>query len=35
MDYFEYIIKIYNSFINIITELKIEANDTLNKYGRF
>ena len=35
MDYFEYIIKIYNSFTNIITELKIEASDALNKYGGF
>ena len=31
MDY----INIYNSFINIITELHIEANDTINKYGGF
>lgn len=35
MDYFEYIINIYNSFINIITELQIEGHDTINKYGGF
>ena len=36
MDYFhEYIIKKYNLFINIITELKNESNNTLNKYGGF
>ena len=35
MNYFEYIIKIYKSFIDIITELDIETNDTLNKYGGF
>lgn len=35
MDYLEYIINIYHSFINIITELQIEANDTINKYGGF
>ena len=35
MDYFEYIINIINSFINIITELIIESDDTLNKYGGF
>lgn len=35
MDYFEYIINIYNSFINIITELQIEGNDTINKYEGF
>jgi hypothetical protein len=35
MNYFEYIIKIikiYDSFINIIIELNIEANDTLNTH---
>lgn len=35
MDYFEYIINTYNSFINIITELLFEVNDTINKYGVF
>jgi hypothetical protein len=35
MDYFKYISNIYNSFANIITELHIEANDIVNKYGGF
>ena len=35
MDYLEYIINIYYSFVNIITELQIDANDTINKYGGF
>ena len=35
MDYFEYMINIYKSFINIIKELHLEANDTVNKYGGF
>lgn len=35
MDYFQYIINIYNSLINIMTELQIEGNDTINKYGGF
>jgi hypothetical protein len=35
MDYYENIIQFYNSFINIITELNIEATKTLNKYGGF
>jgi len=35
MDYFEYIINIYNSLINIITELQIEGNYTINKYEGF
>ena len=35
MDYFEFINNIYNSFINIITELQIQGNDIINKYGGF
>ena len=35
MNYFEYIINIYNSFIIIITELQIDGNYTINKYGGF
>jgi len=35
MDCFEYIIDIYNTIINIVEDLQIEAIDTLNKYGGF
>ena len=35
MDYFEYVINIYNSLVNSITELQNEAVITLNEYGGF
>ena len=35
MDYFEFIINGYTTFLNILNDLKNEAIDTLNKYGGF
>jgi hypothetical protein len=35
MYFFEYIINIYNSVINVLEEVQLENNDILNKYGEF
>lgn len=33
MNWFEYIITVYNSFVNMITEVQLDTNDVLNDYG--
>ncbi len=35
MDYFEFIINGYTTFLKILNDLKNESTDTLNKYGGF
>ena len=33
MNWFEYIITLYNSFVDMITEVQLDTNDILNDYG--
>lgn len=33
MSLFEYIITIYNAFVNMITEVQVDTNDILCDYG--
>ena len=33
MNMFEYIIAVYNSLVNMLTEVQLDTNDVLNDYG--